>query len=74
MYWNPMSSWPDWLTTSLMIVSWGLALCLVVFALREAFRTSASDDPIPLLETPQDHKSTRAAAERVASNAVAHDG
>jgi len=65
MYWNPMSSWPDWLTTSLVMVSWGLAMCLVVFSVREALRTS-SDDRDPMLETPQDHELTRVAAGRVA--------
>jgi hypothetical protein len=73
MYWNPMSSWPEWLTTSLAIVSWALAACLVFYSVREAFRSSTPDGEDRALESPQDHELARAKAERVVSGAGAGD-
>jgi len=73
MYWNPMSSWPDWLTTSLAIASWGVAACLAAVSVRQAFRTSTPDDQDAMLETPQDHRLTRTATDRVVTSAVGRD-
>lgn len=58
MYWNPMSTWPDWFTTSLAMVSLGTVLCLVVFALREGFRAYPDDEDDFRLKSPQDYRSS----------------
>jgi len=69
MYWNPMSNWPDWFTTSLAIVSWCVMAYLVVFALREGFRSGSGDAEL-VLETPEVHESKRLDAQKASSRSA----
>lgn len=58
MYWNPMSSWPLWCTTSLAIISLVAIVSLIAFSLREGLRTPSPTSRDLALKGPQEHGAT----------------